>query len=279
MLEWTVGLACSFAIAALAYAKRSLSGSGAVAAIFIGTVMFAMGSLVWFGTLIAFFVSSTALSQWKQKAKAKHESAYEKGGRRDAGQVAANGGLASILCIADYLWPHPYWMAVFIGVIATVNADTWATEIGGLSKRPPRSIATWRQVPKGTSGGVSLLGTGAVIAGGLFIGAAVWALQEFAAGARVGAGEQAAGDRLAALTIFTLALVGGFIGAMADSMIGAKWQVMYRCAACAREVEHKWHCGESARLIRGLPLLHNDAVNFLSSAVGGLTSLAILTLI
>jgi uncharacterized protein (TIGR00297 family) len=279
MLEWTIGFACSLTIAALAYAKRSLTGTGAAAAVIIGTIMFALGSLVWFGTLIAFFVSSTALTKWKQKVKAKHESVYEKGARRDAGQVAANGGLAVLLCAADYLWPHPYWFAVFLGAMATVNADTWATEIGGLSKRLPRSILTWKQVPKGTSGGVSLLGSGAVVFGGLFIGAAAWLLQEFAAGTRVGAGEVAAAERIAALPMFTLSLVGGFIGAMTDSIIGAKWQVMYRCAVCAREVEHEWHCSESALLIRGLPWLHNDAVNFLSSAVGGLASLAILQLI
>ena len=263
---WFIGLVGSAGIAGAAYAKRSLSGSGFLAAVIVGTVMYALGSAVWFGSLIAFFVSSTLWSKWKKQAKEKAESAYEKTGRRDAGQVLANGGLGLLLCAAHWAWPHPLWWYAFLGVMAAVTADTWATEIGGLSRTPPRSIKTGRRVPPGTSGGVSGLGLGASLSGGLFIGAAAWMLLLAVPG-------QAAPDAVSA-ALRPAAWVGiaglaGIIGSLVDSWIGATWQPMYRCSACGREIEQARHCGEPAIRIRGRAGWNNDAVNVAGSLAGG----------
>lgn len=53
---------------------------------------------------------------------------------------------------------------------ACCNGDTWASEVGVLSKSRPRLITTWNEVPAGTNGGMSKLGTLASILGGTFIG-------------------------------------------------------------------------------------------------------------
>ena len=265
-MEWFIGLAGSTGIAGAAYAKRALSGSGFLAAVILGTTMYALGSAVWFGSLIAFFISSTLWSKWKKHAKEKVESGYEKNGRRDAGQVLANGGLGLLLCAANWAWPHPLWWYAFLGVMAAVTADTWATEIGGLSRTPPRSIKTGRRVPPGTSGGVSALGLGASMAGGLFIGAIAWTLLLVVPG-------QTAPD--AALTPLRLvAWVGiaglaGTVGSLTDSWIGATWQQMYRCGNCGREIEQARHCGRPAVRIRGRAGWNNDAVNVAGSLAGG----------
>jgi hypothetical protein len=120
-VEWLIGLACSVGIAGAAYAKRSLAGSGFLAAVMLGTVMFALGSAVWFGSLIAFFVSSSLWSKWKKHAKEEAESGYEKSGTRDAGQVFANGGLGLLLCGANWAYPHPLWWYAFLGVMAAAR--------------------------------------------------------------------------------------------------------------------------------------------------------------
>lgn len=261
MLDWLIGIIGSAAVAGAAYWRQALSGSGAAAAVVVGTVLYAAGGAAWFVPLIVFFLTSTLLSKWRRRQKAHLESAYEKSGRRDAGQVLANGGVGALLCAVHAAFPHPLWWVAYVGVTATVNADTWATEVGGLSGRPPRSIVTGQPVPPGTSGGVSAPGLLASAAGALLIGLV--------------------SVPFAGLPVVTvpLATVAGFAGALVDSLLGATLQQMRRCTSCGREVEAATHCGRPTRLVRGLRGLNNDAVNCASSIAGGAISVGIMLLL
>lgn len=266
-LAWMIGLAGSGIIALAAFAKRALSASGALAAMAMGTLMYALGSAAWYGALIAFFISSTLLSKYKKRRKARLEADYAKTGRRDAGQVLANGGVALLFCLLYAAAPSAPWWAAFVGSLAAANADTWATELGALSRRDPRSILTGRRVPKGTSGGVSALGLFASALGGLFIGLAAWLLLQASAGQLVSAAPQGLWPLVA------LGLIGGMAGSLADSAIGARWQAMHVCAVCGRAVEVASHCGQPASAQRGLPWLGNDGVNALGTLAGGTAAL------
>ncbi|NOV00833.1 DUF92 domain-containing protein [Paenibacillus planticolens] len=260
-MDWIWGLVGSLLIAGAACWRGSLSVSGLIAAVVLGTFMFVFGSLAWFGTLIAFFVSSSLLSKLKHQRKAAAESGYAKGGRRDAGQVAANGGLGLVLCIGNAIWPDPVWWVLFVGVMATVTADTWATEIGGMSASVPRSILSGRRVAAGTSGGITALGLLASVAGGAFIG---WIGGWFIA---MGEQESVISTRSA---FIALGAISGLLGSLADSLLGATLQVMYRCEACGKTIEKETHCGHNAKQIRGMKFMTNDRVNALSSLVGGI---------
>ncbi|MBP1989286.1 DUF92 domain-containing protein [Paenibacillus eucommiae] len=259
MTDWLIGLVGSLTISLLAYRKRSLSVSGALAAVILGTLMYVFGSLAWFGTLIAFFISSSLLSSVKRKLKAAAESGYAKSGRRDAAQVAANGGIGLLLCIINAVWPDPVWWAAYVGVMATVTSDTWATEIGGLSRSLPRSVITGKQVAAGTSGGITWLGTGASAVGGLFIGVMVWLFAHL--------------DAVQLVPLLFIGMMAGLIGALSDSWLGAILQVMYRCSVCGKEVEKHTHCEASCTRIRGAAWMTNDAVNAISSLAGGAASI------
>jgi len=146
--------------------------------------------------------------------------------------------------------------------MATVSADTWATEIGVLSKEKPRSVLSWQEVPPGTSGGVSLLGTGAAVLGALLVGLV----------AHIGL-------RLSGATYLPMgrtlmaALVGGLAGCFTDSLLGASCQVIFRCPVCGTETEKREHCGRETEYLRGYRWLNNDLVNLLASGVGGLVAL------
>ena len=265
-----LGILGSVLIAGAAYRRQSLSGSGALSAAIMGSAFVTLGGPVWFGCLIMFFVTSSLWSSWKRRHRAKQqaEASYAKGSRRDAGQVWANGGLGLALCLAHAVWPDPLWLFAFVGVMASANADTWATEIGALSRSAPRALIGWHRVEPGTSGGVTFLGSSAALAGAGLIGVTGAVL---AVAAPLAQHVWAPPFTLQSAAV--LAVIGAFaglVGAFVDSWLGAVCQVMYRCKNCGKETERARHCGVPAQQIRGWRWMTNDVVNLLAAAAAGL---------
>src|SRR5437762_13907770 len=92
------GLILSSAIALLAYRRRSLNRSGVVGAVTSGTTIYVMGGWTWGLSLVLFFVSSSLLSHFRERDKAQAAAdKFSKGLQRDLGQVAANGGVATLM--------------------------------------------------------------------------------------------------------------------------------------------------------------------------------------
>ncbi|MFQ5858885.1 MAG: DUF92 domain-containing protein [Anaerolineae bacterium] len=246
----------------LGYRSDSLAPSGVVGAIVVGTLIFGAGGLMWGMLLIVFFASSSLLSRYREAEKTTLSDKFAKPGRRDLGQALANGGWGALLALAFMLRPSPLLFAAFVGAIATVNADTWATELGVLSRHPPRRITTGEPVPPGTSGGVSVLGTAAALAGALLIGLVAEAL-------RLLEGWMAGWVDGWMVWLPLAAGLGGLAGAFFDSLLGASVQRIYWCERCCTETERTMHtCGTGSQPLRGWRWLDNDAVNFLSSVVG-----------
>ena len=282
------GFALSLVIGLLGYKRGALSGSGVAGALITGTLMFGLGGWEWGTCLIVFFVSSSAFSFYRAREKQALAEKFAKGHRRDLGQALANGGLAALLAVLSQIFPSylsrlfspcqvsqlfpPYqggyggvWFLACAGAMAAVNADTWATELGVLSRRPPRLISTGRPVEVGTSGGVTWLGIVASLGGalliGLFGGLGLAVLRQGWA--------QAA-------TVLVAATVGGVAGSLCDSLLGATVQAIYWCGACGKETERRVHrCGAETRLQRGWHWLDNDLVNLVASAVGALVAAGI----
>jgi uncharacterized membrane protein len=151
--------------------------------------------------------------------------------------------------------------------MGSVTADTWATELGILSRFSPRLITTGQPVAPGTSGAVSRMGTLASIAGALLIGTVATILTQFQS--LIGSHAWS----LEAVSYPLLAVAGGVSGSFVDSLLGASVQGIYYCDRCGKATESPVHrCGQATRLVRGWPWLNNDVVNLLSSLVGGLIS-------
>ncbi len=252
-----MALLISGVIVALAFWRGSLSRSGAVGAMIVGTLTFGFGGWVWGVLLGIFFVSSSLLSHYKEQEKKSASEKFDKGHRRDFAQVMANGGLGSVVALCNAVWPSPLWLPFFVGVMGTVTADTWATELGTLSKHPPRLITTGRIVEVGTSGGVSLLGTAVSTAGGLIIGLTTGLLTgQF-------------------IWLYVLiGTIGGLAGSLFDSLLGATVQRVYYCEIRQKETEKKLNpLGELNNPLRGWAWMNNDMVNMLSSIIGGTLSI------
>ncbi|HEY9086319.1 MAG TPA: DUF92 domain-containing protein [Candidatus Tyrphobacter sp.] len=246
MIQIEIGAIASFAIVSLAYVLRALTPSGAFAAFAIGTVVFAIGGWPAAAVLLAFFVTASLLSRVGARRK-RHLADFGKQGPRDAWQVFANGGIAAACIAVSRTTDAPLTLA-FAGALAAATADTWSTEIGTLARRGVRSILTFRPVQSGLSGGVSLPGTIAQFAGAAFIALVAYDVH---------------------LAPFWPVAIGGAVGGLFDSILGASAQALRWCPMCARPCEANPHsCGTPTTMFRGLAWIDNDVVNLLATLCG-----------
>jgi uncharacterized protein (TIGR00297 family) len=254
------GAIVSIAISVLGWKARALTGSGALAAMVVGTAVVVGTS--WPGVLVlgTFFVSSSLLSKINKEA-----SVAEKGSRRDPVQVLANGGVAAGGALLGLVVDERLGLALVASSLAAAAADTWATEIGSTSGRTPRLLVSRRAVQPGESGGVTARGTLASGAGALVVatiaGISGWVWISLESG----------------LWIAAFAALGGFTGALADSIAGEIIQERRFCPACQMTTEARIHkCGAVTSLRSGVPGMTNDVVNVICTVTGAAIGLLIL---
>ncbi|MDB5071153.1 MAG: hypothetical protein JWM87_2264 [Candidatus Eremiobacteraeota bacterium] len=276
-----IGAVFAGAIAWIAWRVRALTPGGAVAAFVVGTLTYATGTIAFTLVLLAFFVPSVVLSRFG-RARKRGLADVGKHDARDAMQVLANGGVATVCAIGWAVTHDVRWAVAFAGAYAAATADTWATEIGTLARRPPRSILTLRPVATGMSGGITLPGTLAEIVGAVWLAAVaavairVFLLEPYAplhtvdinalrAALALTPFEHWHGGLRSALGV----AFAGVLGATLDSVLGATGQELRRCDVCDRACETDPHaCGNPTRLIRGVGGFSNDVVNLLATAAG-----------
>lgn len=211
-----------------------------------------------FIVLFGFFFTSIWLS--RAGASRKRTLDVAKGGPRDAWQVAANGGVATACAVAAGLLTRGhstshvafalFW--AFSGAYAAATADTWSTEIGSAFGGTPRAIVGWQRVAPGESGGITPLGTLAMLAGAAWIGF-LWAIPQHSWKA------------------LWIVVVAGSAGALCDSLLGATLQRVFFCSNCACSTEAAVHrCGAMTTPRRGIAWMTNDTVNALGTLAGAL---------
>ncbi|WP_139364852.1 DUF92 domain-containing protein [Sutcliffiella halmapala] len=248
ILENEVILLVSLVLLAwMGYKFRALSLSGAFGTFVVGVLIvigFKGEGLILIG---AFFISSSFWSKFSKKKKTKTVDLQEKGSQRDIIQVFANGGVPAGFSLGFFFFPSEAWLVGFITAIAVANSDTWASEIGVLSKKKPISIKTLTPVESGQSGAISGLGTAAAVVGSAFIAVISMFLWE-----------EITWSMLVVITLL------GIIGCFVDTVIGASLQAIYQCQNCGKVVERKFHCEQATTLIKGVTLVNNDVVNICS---------------
>jgi uncharacterized protein (TIGR00297 family) len=265
-----IGALFAGTIALIALRAHALTRDGAIAAFVVGTLTYAGGTIGFTLVLLAFFVPSVLLSRIG-RARKRELVDIGKAGPRDAWQVLANGGVATACAIAWVFTRDLHWAIAFAGAYAASTADTWATEIGTLAGKAPRSILTLRPLATGMSGGVTLRGTLGEVAGATWIGVVAPIAIVLADVAPNGNfGWTVAYMRWWGVAALLLVIpLAGVIGSTVDSLLGATLQETRHCDVCNRNCETNPHvCSRPTRLVRGLPGISNDAVNFASTLAG-----------
>ncbi len=199
-----VGLGLNLVFAGLAFFLRSVDVSGVLVGTLLGTLIYASAGLSGWLLLLAFFVLGTAATKLGYARKAAARLAQEKGGRRGARHAIANTGVAAICAFfAASTGQASIYLPAFAAAFATAAGDTMGSEIGQLWGRRTFLITTWRPVPRGTDGAVSLEGTLA----GLLASALV---------AMLGAG-------LGLYSFWAAGLItlAAFLGTLLESLVGA----------------------------------------------------------
>lgn len=253
LYQFNTGMALALIVAVFSFRVKFLTESGAIATFLLAGFIFGLGGLKWSLPILTFFILSSLLSKIRNNKNVIVESYFEKSGTRDFMQVFANGGIGGILVMLEVLHPSPVWFYAYIASLAAVCADTWSTETGTLKKNKTYNILTFRPVPQGMSGGVSVIGTlgGAAGAFAIALSGVYWFNGNL-------------------FVYFPAVILTGLAGSFVDSVLGATFQVQYRCEVCNSVTERKFHCDTETIRYRGFDIINNDFVNLLAGVSGGL---------
>lgn len=249
------GIVIAAGIASAAYRIRALSASGAIAASIVGATIHTAMAYKGSSAMVAYFATSSALGRLPRSGS----PIQQRGNRRDAVQVLANGGPAAAFALLHALWtPSTIVTAAgYYGTLSAAAADTWATEIGTRWGGRPRNIANVRKTVAGESGGVTLAGIAASFLASLMM-AVIAQL-----------GEKNRRDWV------LICVTGGMVGSLTDSLLGALLQERRWCACCNALTEQRIHtCGQPSIHVDGLAAINNDVVNLVAVIAGGLTASA-----
>jgi len=184
--------------------KEKLTRIGAFTGGLIAFFIFLGAGFTGIGMLGFFFFSGTLATSWKIITKESAGAAENNKGRRTAGQVIANGGVAGIAgLLSFFLHQHrELFQLMMAASLSSATADTLSSELGTVYGKRFYNILNFKPDKQGDNGVVSIEGTLIGIIGSLII-AIIYT---------VGFGWN---------SLFTLIIIAGTIGNLMDSILGA----------------------------------------------------------
>jgi uncharacterized protein (TIGR00297 family) len=173
--RWAAGGLLTVAFTVLARWMRGVTNSGALAGGVCCFFLYLGGGPGAFAALITVFGLTWITTRLGYQRKQRLGTAEGREGRK-ASQVLANLGVATA-CSAWYAFSHQrmLFLLAMAAALSEAAADTVSSEVGQAFGERARLVTSWRSVPPGTNGAVSLAGTLAgVTAAGIVSGVCVF---------------------------------------------------------------------------------------------------------
>lgn len=185
-------------------AYKKLTWPAATLGVLLAFIIYKGAGITGIAMLALFFVMGTLATSWGYRKKQILGIAEETGGRRTAGQVWANAGLAGIAGLLVIISPEnsPSFHLMIAGCFSAAAADTLSSELGNLYGKRFYNILSFKKDQRGLNGVISLEGTLCGVAGSTII-AIIFS---------IGFGWNFR---------FLLIALAGTIGNLADSVLGA----------------------------------------------------------
>jgi len=160
-----LAVAVNLVLAAAALALKMVNRSGAICGFVLGVAVYLGWGYKSFLLMFAFFLIGSVATRLGYAHKAARGVAEKRGGARSWREALANslaGAFFSLLVITTH--HEGAFLMALIAAFAEATGDTISSEIGQWVSGRAYLITTFRPVPAGENGGVSVAGT---IAGGL----------------------------------------------------------------------------------------------------------------
>jgi uncharacterized protein (TIGR00297 family) len=195
--RFLTALAITAGFALLAWFAGGVNVRGGLAGSTVAFIM-AVRDLRMFLALLIVFAVTLAATRVGHARKQQLRTAEPAGGRTAAQAMANLGVAALVVAVASAGWP-----VLALAALAEAAGDTSSSEIGMAFPGKTLLVTTFKSVPTGTDGGISLFGTIAAL-----LGAASVAVAAVATG-------------LVPASQLATIILAGFFGTVVDSLLGA----------------------------------------------------------
>lgn len=194
------------ALSLLSWKLGLLTIDGSLASFAVGMVLGLFGGIGWLLLLVLFAFIGFAVTRYKMELKVRKGVQEGRQGERSYRNVLANGLVPMSIAAFTFLagWEGEVPAIIYMSAVCVAAADTTASELGVLSDRT-YMITTFKRVPPGVDGGVSIYGTAWALAASIFAALVGWVV--------------IVGTFPSALVLIPAAM--GILGCFIDSVIGA----------------------------------------------------------
>lgn len=250
--------------------KGILDNTGAVMAWILAFVVMVMaGWSLW--PLVVFLGLASLMGRFRKELSDTSAGDLKEGKPRDRWQVLANGGLFLVCALISYAvqldmgeifgfslcddFGEKLEFLALVSLSASC-ADTLSSELGQWKGGIPRSITTGNKMPKGASGGVTMVGFLGAILGSVAIGFCVYLRDWMMLTEWLG---------WTKFQFFLLVAGFGLMGTIVDSLLGDLFQAKYRTGE--GDFLDRPIGNPTQKPDKGFQFMNNDVVNFTTGLV------------